>query len=736
MPLNRDKCRLMTDDLIGRFENLERVLARVREELPKLWATSGSNQTGKDKPEFEPESHTPRELAEDLEEIRSLMERERYYVGFLGRSQIGKSSTLNRIVGYEIATSGAGKAATSTATRLYRMADEKLRDDLPLDEQQFVTLHFMNSEEYGRRKAELCKHLKLKVEDEAELLESLTAEIASMAAGKLDELSEDRKYFARLLRTYVKFGREYVREPRRSEPGLFTDRHKYTNHPEDCDEWLYLLLREVEIEFATQELSPKIELVDLPGLGARLAADDQLTLGYLRMLNGALVFQSTEHVAVREAYMLVTDLRKRFDNLKNRVWMVVTKFENLTEDHWGIPADPARGLAGRPSILDNLAKTLEENTISDEQALLVANEFHKDLGRPGPGLRAPVPADIRTWFRLSMGPDGQPEIPKKFEDEPVLGRAYREHVLVDGGIGRLRDLIQRELAELVEAEVRAEVSKKLERVRRGLAAQVSYAHDLAQMDTGSVTNVVFWETRLQQLKQSLTRDKDLENDGRQLKGDLLTKFQVDFCPPDLLIEADRLAEKHRRYAEALRDEALARSRPLLTRAYDKVSAGLKAIEAAAVEKRIGPVVLSGFPSPPAAWEGKKKEEMETAWVPRRGGGSWDSLQGDAATSRVAHIDGGGDAQRHGWYELELRALENVELFRDGEEVLMTDDDYRALMPKKIAAVVHQVVHTVDARIIGNLDRLERELAWIDRSKENVDRDDLTAYKRILDELGA
>ncbi len=81
MSLDRGKCRLMTPDLIDEFDRIWSVTERVHRDLPHL-ADFGDLVS----------------LVARQARLRTLMERERYLVGFLGRSQVGKSTTLNRVL--------------------------------------------------------------------------------------------------------------------------------------------------------------------------------------------------------------------------------------------------------------------------------------------------------------------------------------------------------------------------------------------------------------------------------------------------------------------------------------------------------------------------------------------------------------------------------------------------------------------------------------------------------------
>ena len=104
MPIDRNLCKLMTEDRARSFDALEGQFFRVRDGLPQLWLRKEM-----------------RDLTVRLASLKEKMERPRYYVGFLGRSQVGKSSTLNSILkapqGEGPGTGGAGAPMTSNITR-------------------------------------------------------------------------------------------------------------------------------------------------------------------------------------------------------------------------------------------------------------------------------------------------------------------------------------------------------------------------------------------------------------------------------------------------------------------------------------------------------------------------------------------------------------------------------------------------------------------------------------------
>ncbi len=533
----------------------------------------------------------------------------------------------------------------------------------------------MTPEQFARRRDLLCVYLGYNPESmsnpevlaDLEKLLGLRGEVVEQR----DELKdEDRRYFARLLRSYAKYGDHYVRLPSRVEPGDFDRRAEYTNHPEDGEPRPYLLLSEVEIAYERGAIDERIELIDLPGLGARLGADDLLTKTFLPELSGALIFQSAEQVAAREAYELLHMLRNQYRRLTGRVWMVITKFDTLASEHYG---------QGRSSnIFDNIRKTMEDNHVPLSQVLLVANSYHKKLLGPDGEPRAATSQQKRELLNLEDGPDGQPAPPAAFRAHAELNDAFTK-VMEDGGIVRIREVIGRVLAQEVEREVRDDVREELAAVRKALTRVIAGARETSRGDDQIVLKISGWRMRLQMIVQRIGHDPDrslLEKPGIELIERLRQTFSEILCPPGLTIRPERLRAEHQDVVKVLKKEAMTFGRgEALPGIFRQVSQ-----ELAETNRQIGPVRLLGSERGPTR--------------PGRPGGTPGST-----TSAGSPRSSNPSTPRHRSRKATTRPPIN-------------DHQYRDIMDRKIYLVIHRAIHLVGEMIRVFLESIEAELSTI------------------------
>ena len=143
MPLSSDDCPLVPERIVQLFNRLDESVAKVRGTLPRLWdklaAPDGTTSLGA--------SLLPR-----FDALGNTLQLSRYRVGFVGRSQVGKSTTFNHVLGVSKADSpskeGRGEPTTSAVTRL---------SCLPPTATPSCDLVYMTRHEFQQRRNDLCR---------------------------------------------------------------------------------------------------------------------------------------------------------------------------------------------------------------------------------------------------------------------------------------------------------------------------------------------------------------------------------------------------------------------------------------------------------------------------------------------------------------------------------------------------------------------------------------------------
>ena len=525
---------------------------------------------------------------------------------------------------------------------------------------------------------------------EARRKSSVTSVTTPKAASKpTSDKTEDRRYLAQLLRSY-KAHSELVSEPARVEVGAYAKRKEYTNHPRDKEAWPYLLLNQVEIAYRTDSISPKIELIDLPGLGARLFSDDLLTEAFLPKLDGALVFQSSEQVAAKEAYDLLAKLGQQFRRMEGRVWMIFTRFDGLAKDHYGSSPDSV-------NILDNIAKTLADNKVPSEQVLMVGNEFHRRLLDTDGRVKAPTPELLRVALNLDLDAENRPVLPEGFNRHEMLSGAFRE-IIRDGGTTKVREMIGEVLRIKVESEVRDAVDAELRALRSELSRLLISALEAMKMDSSGFRRAVQWKVRLQETRQALDRKRTImEEQTIQVIKELQQEFTESLCPPTLVLERAKLPNDHRQYARVLRDQTTFRYKTELVPAvFGWVTEQFRTAHAS-----FGDVRLNGHANPLLAWEERNNRDLsEITWL-----------------SPVISYD-------------------DPPLFSAAgdDDVQLDGRNYRAAMLRKVETICHRAVLALSRRIKTHIDELIDGLALLHEAEERVDSAAPAVFQEILQAL--
>lgn len=665
MPLTIEQCPLLSGapELIELFNRWEAQTLKAQSVVPTLW----------NDPRLE-------KLREQHKLVESLLTRRFYRVGFLGRSQVGKSSTSNNVLEAPPKDGpcgeGAGVAATSAVTRIH---------GVPPDSPATCLLRFMNRREFQHRRRDLCDVLRLDsppvdpgkehpvlLNENRDILTRLRMMVREQSERGRDapqgETQVNQQYLERFLDAYQAFGEKYVQTTSVEQTGKYEDRRRYTNHSSSGKDAPYLLLREVDIGYPTDVIPDTLEMIDLPGLGA-LSADDRLTESYLSELDGALVFQSTEHVRSLEAIKLLEKLYTRFEGMEGRVWMVITHFDGLAK------AKMSGDDATQQTILDHLANTLDANQIPHGQVLLVSNRFYQRWLEDAASI---VPATYKDLLGVELGESGEPLVPEGFKRHERLCEAFEKVVHEKGGVPHVREIIKGRLANQVREKVHQDVKRKIYQMKDELLRLVEITRERARGGDENVERADDWAKALLRIHNRIERDRLVEEAGNLLKTALKEAFER--WGPEEDHPLDELAKVHSLCSVRLRKKAgeIAKDRA--------ISSFFSAI------RNCLHTQMSDL-------------GLQSVQIPREG--AVESVE-DAFENRLAE-----DERDGSWYHSVLALLDQVELFpTDDTRSPFAPDEYRQLMRSKIDNVAHQLARVMITRAKQHLQLLRQDMIWM------------------------
>jgi len=626
----------MTQDLIDRFNQIEASLALVAQRLPRI-ANSAKVQ----------------ELQKHVERLARLMKRKKYRIGFIGGSQFGKSATICSLLGVEEGQgptpSGGGGATTSCVTRLFRVEP---------DEPPSLVMEYMTEEEFQLRKRSICELLRLDADKgDGELIASIEQQLTENPPKKVV-----LEFLLRLLRAHTAH-RNVLGQTR---DGNYQDRARYVCHETDVTP--YALLRQVLIGFPTDDISPELEIIDLPGLGVANKADALLTRDFVPQLDGAFIFQTAKQLSAEAAADLLDDLREQFSNLENRVWCVVTRFDDL---------DPNGIDGGQKGVtaFDHLRAFLKAHSLRSGQVLLIGNGFYQGILRGGgtlDALSAQARHDLYIKCNFVRDTDsGEPIVPEKFRSHASeLVAAYEAVIKNQGGIPRLRNVVGKQVYESVVTEVRRDVESQLRAIASELRGILNAARLKASMSVDAIINAARWVGALDQLIEDLRADKDgtvYEKPGEELKNHLVDLMRQIATGGDYQLVAP---DHHQLWGRVLAQQAKAEGLETVSTIYQCITARMGSIN-------VPPVKYAGTTGP-AEREPRQQE--------------WPAF----------------DAQRQSYFEddycLPFKSFfEGYPRPEPGEDVAQYSvpmRDYRQIINKKIGVVVHSFV----ARVARGIER--------------------------------
>jgi hypothetical protein len=658
-------CPLMPPDLVERYNSLLKQLQAARA-IQRL------------RPQVE-------DMAQNLDPVRARLKRLYYQVGFLGRNQIGKSTTFNNIFGVskERAPSqeGHGEAKTSVITRLH--AHEKGGDSL--------MLRYLDQDGYDFKRKAMCEAVGLDVKlSNEQVLEQLPRREQEIkrGEGKLS-LAEDPRYLRKLVRSYLKC-RDRIGGP--DETGDWKQRGSYLSHdPASEEPSRFMLLTDAVIDFETTKIDLALELIDLPGLGAHVSVDSILSNQFMEDLDGALVFVSFKARADVTTEHILARLRHLWEGqFEGRVWLVFTNVDTLTGGY----------LQGDDTAFDSLDRFVARHAVPVSQVCLVSNSVY-DQPRSSDGKANPVEA-ARIIGVPVPAPDAPVErlIPPQVSKYPDLVPAFKE-VMADGGIEHLRDLLRQRLVPHVRRKLHEWIARQISEKAKALGRVIEFASLSSTADRLPDVQKCL-KAIYDRLKELQGRTALFDDFAERLGKDLTSFFHTNFFPENDYLDEQPLpyiTERFSGHAQNLQFELerLLSIEGRVQQIYAKAGEGFAALPR---------IPLAGYKSLAEAWTAFAQE----------------------------------DAAPKAWKGGQYPRFENPDLFtglRQAEADAFNGRSYRAMMDEKIRVSVHAVCFALRQRLRDRLKALQAALEEYTKIQPGTDSFPTSAasYDAILTQLG-
>lgn len=275
-------------------------------------------------------------LEQQIRAVTDSLTRSRYRIGFVGRSQLGKSSAVNQMLNCKILKeAGGGRACTSVVTVIEAH-----------DAQQKFNFfaRYYTKEELQRRFEGVAGRLTgcpvALLPNDFQVLPQVRKQLLDwakqMPVGDPEELNPG-EYLAAMVdqahRGQAKLGMDGEDVECEDQADLYNKLENLVAYrPGQAttgeDRFFPLLVK----EFVVQMLMPgfgKITMIDLPGLGTFHSADSELTKEYVRSLDGLLLFVRPNSLDNEELKELSDIFRKQHVASKGRTWFIIAAFDGL-----------------------------------------------------------------------------------------------------------------------------------------------------------------------------------------------------------------------------------------------------------------------------------------------------------------------------------------------------------------------------------------------------------------------
>lgn len=476
---------LRQSGLVERFNAVRNLLEEATSELPRFAQRAAVL-----------------EACDELAKLAHKLAKRRFFIGFIGPSQVGKSATVCNLLAVDEENAptpqGSGGPTTSVPTRTVPIPPAEGAANT-------VTLHYFSKAEFLERVRDICDLVKIRFdEDLSQIREAATAKQV-----------EDPHFKAADITVLLKLLEAGIAHPGilaqdgRVEQGIWKDRRQYATHQSQTSQ--YTLLREVSMQFVTDAVSPEIEMIDLPGIDVDKGSDARLTLAFIRDLDGAFMFQSGHQVKSASVAELTEKMRACHGRtVSERIWMVVTRCDALNELQTRGPRD----LENQPTMFCHLTELMDQQGIAGHNVHFIGNEYHRERLKLGLDETDPTPPSLLARYPavLRFGADGRPLVPDRCGRN--LGQVPPwEQFVINGGVPSLRETMQTRVAESVRTQTSLEIRTRLVGVIDRLVAALLAAEQQSGMTMDEMMRAARWSGELDTLAEEIRREPRFSQDA-------------------------------------------------------------------------------------------------------------------------------------------------------------------------------------------------------------------------------
>ena len=481
-----------------------------------------------------------------------------------------------------------------------------------------------------------------------------------------------------------------------SDRSTTPSREAYLNHSAEDRPDTKLLQRDVVIKFPTDAISERLEMIDLPGLGAKLLVDTVLTTEFITQeLDASIVCLRADEVAPGEFFRVMDLFKKHFrGDMAGRVWVVITKLDQWTPSH--LPSDPKQD-----NVIDGIRSSIDATSVPHQNTYFSSNKFFwSHLAKQGQANSDQAAVDWGEELGVKFI-DGQPQLPEcwtkgKVDLGKALGRVFKA-----GGIPAIRELLQTTIAEIVETRIRHQATQDLKTLAKKIAAKVEATKALVSLDDSALVHAAQWEAKIRDAKHKLMFEyKVFEEPARQLQTLLHTTFAT-ICSGSTNISPSRLPEKHMDFGNSLVSTALGHLR-------NKTVHQLNGIVMQFLADGPRDVEIWGYQNPLVAWSERFPTTDE----------QWRLLTAKA-------------------YEPLVATLKSFDLFpKTNVHAFLNIDEYKILINEKIKVLVHQLIHQINLYLRDQLTEIEEQLMLLQRGGKLTRRGQSSISPAVFDAIAA